>query len=171
MRIFIEDELYLDFLKRYGKETAEKIDDIILFPKNTPILNIQSALNIDFWKASDILDEIIEARDKALVKLVKKVAQNKIFSKWDLSIKYLDCTDILMLCYFSEEMGVIKRIEDDAFFVMDKEKFVFLAKFLWFDNKYEILEKWKNKQENKERKKIKKLVEKNANLLEIMKNK
>lgn len=153
MQLLINDKLYHRLINLMGKERADKFDSAIINSNLSAVENTKQALNISYTEAYDWVELVEDERDKEIIKLAKKIAKQDEFCWSDFDTKYSESTDKAMFYYFAEELGAIKFIEKEKpktytgnrYAILDKEKFVFLAKFIYCSNKEETLNKWKRK--------------------------
>ena len=144
MMLLIDDKLYLDFVERYGNEKAEKLDAVVCELCDFPTERVQRILGVDYDEVVNIYSQIQDTRDKQVMKMLRQITKNEFFDENELrGLKYIEYYEPIVLCYFAIEMCAIKKICGKKYKILDKEKFLFLAKFLWLDNKISTLEKWK----------------------------
>lgn len=144
MMLLIDEKLYLNFVEKYGEEKAEKLDEVVCELCSFPTEKVQRILGVDYDEVMNIYSQIQDTRDKQVLKMLRQIAKNEFFDENDLhGLKYIEYYEPLVLCYFATEMGAINKICGKKYKILDKEKFLFLAKFLWLDNKHLTLEKWK----------------------------
>ena len=144
MMLLIDEKLYEKYVERFGKEKAEKLDEVIIELCNFPAEKIQKILGVDYEEVMSIYSQIQETRDKQVLKMLRQIVKNEFFDEKDLhNLKYIEYYEPEVLCYFAKEMGAIKKICGRKYKILNKEKFLFLAKLLWFDNKISELEKWR----------------------------
>lgn len=153
MQLLVNDKLYHRLINLMGKDRADKFDSAIISSNLSAVENTKQALNISYSEAYDLVDLVETERNKEIIKQVKKIAKQYEFYWRDFDAKYIEATDETMFYYFAEELGAIKLIEKEKsktftgnkYSILDKEKFVFLAKFIYCSNKLETLNKWKRK--------------------------
>lgn len=156
MQLLISDEFYSFLLKDRGQEFADKIDTALKTSNLAAVFNVQKVLNGDYNQAIEFINWIEKKRDKEILETMKKISENEFFFKFDIALKYLEGLDIIEFLFFAEEFGAIKRIGKNVsvginckYQILDKDKFMFLVKFLWCQNKYGTLENWKRKRKKK----------------------
>lgn len=156
MQLLISDELYSFLVKTRGQEFAEKIDTAIITSNMAAVFNVQKVLNGDYNQAIEFVNWIEDKKDEEIIKEMKKISENGFFFKYDIALKYLEGLEIIGFLFFAEELGAIKRIGKNVsvginckYQILDKDKFMFLVRFLWCQNKCSTLENWKRKRKKK----------------------
>lgn len=171
MRLYVEEDLFNKFVQEMGTNEAEKIKNAVKISGCSVIANIQRVLKIGYAQASDIYKKVVADNENRVSKLLRKIIKKQIFRISDFDVLVgVTGNDKLMLAFFGTELGILNQLEDGCYFICDNEKFRFLAKFLWFQNKEEILYSWQKRNKEKNKKKMRILIDDNQEIFEKLKN-
>lgn len=171
MQLYVEEDLFNKFVQEMGTNEAEKIRYAVKISGSSITASIQRVLKIGYAQASDIKKRVVADNEKRVSKVLRSIIKKQVFriTEFD-AIAGMKDNDELMLAFFGTELGAIKKLEDGSYFICDNEKFRFLAKFLWLQNKEEILDRWQKSNKEKNKIQIKKLVDENQEIFEKLKS-